>query len=339
MHGICQHYEDCGGCSLQHLSEGAYYRGKQSVVDALAADLFAELVLPLLKVGRGQRRRVNLKLSVYKKRVLLGFYARGSHEVVGIEQCLVADPAIMRVILDLRQVFEQMKKPSVIEGVAITALDCGVEVVIRVRSKLRATDVEMLQALDLARLVVVRDDVLLREGDFYIMLAGYRVDLPVGSFLQASGAAQDEMTKQVMRYAEGCSRIADMFCGVGSFALPLSDIARVSAFEVGGDMVAALQNAGSTVQATVRDLYRDPVIDFPYDMVVINPPRAGALTQVHALAGSGVGRVAMVSCNPKTFARDAKVLLGAGYKMKEIRGIDQFLWSEHLEIVALFTKG
>ncbi len=354
----CTHYGTCGGCSLQHMDASIYTQIKQNMVLRLVKQLGVAdtVVKPMIHVGAHSRRRAEFKVAVNKGDVRLGFMAAHSHEVVAIESCYVSVPAINEVLSSLKACLQAMKKPSRVKAISITALDTGLDVLVSITKGFHAQDKAALAAFvrtaPIIRLTLQDEEHMLHilhdVETAEIAFGGAAVQLPVGAFLQASDAGQVAITDYVTQSLQDCSHVADIYAGCGTYSFPL--VAKnicVSAYEGASDMVAAMHNAilqsalDDRMSATMRDLFASPLSASElrhYDGVVINPPRNGALPQVKKIAGSGVRNVVMVSCNPATFMRDAKVLLEAGYIMQSITAIDQFYMSSHLEVVACFTK-
>lgn len=352
----CVHFTQCGGCSLQHLSRAAYTRFKSQTVEALAARLgiAPELVQPLYAVGAGSRRRVELKVSVAKGQVKLGFLAAHSHQLVDVTMCPVAEPTISDLLDRLRTCLAVLKHPSRIVSVHITSLPAGVDMLLLVRERLKPVDTETLRAFasscGLLRLVVQQEEAAqtLYGAAPQLALGGMELELPAGAFLQASSKAQSKMTDLVLEGLEGCKRVADLYAGCGAYSLPLvAQGVQVHAFEGAEPMVVALENTcrryglEQRLQTVLRDLVAHPLLTHElagYDGAVINPPRGGALPQVQQLAASGLRRLVMVSCNPATFERDMAVLTAQGFGVASLSAIDQFYWSHHLELVAILHK-
>jgi 23S rRNA (uracil1939-C5)-methyltransferase len=210
----------------------------------------------------------------------------------------------------------------------------------------RMAAAEIAAELGIARLTLAGDSVFLQRRPV-VQFGRARVEIPAGGFLQASAAAEAALVAEVGAAAAGARRIADLFCGAGAFTFPLAGIAPVLAADASAPAIGALTAAIATapglhgITAEVRDLFRRPVLASELrriDVVVFDPPRAGAAAQVAEIALSGVGRVAAVSCNPATFARDARHLVDAGFRIERILPVDQFLWSPHLELTAIFSR-
>jgi 23S rRNA (uracil1939-C5)-methyltransferase len=293
---------------------------------------------------------------VQKGEVRLGFTEEKSHTVIDIHTCPVLEPALMEVLPALLRQIASMKKPSLISAVHLTALDAGLDMILQPRTPLSNTDktawrqwAEMRHIVRLAEQTEVHPPHILHDTEqACVMFADVSVALPVGAFLQASHAGEAALVEKILQGLHGCTHVADLYAGCGTYSFPLArNGMRVAAFEGSQEMIAAAHNAAlahgldTYLSATVRDLFTHPLHAselVSYDSIVINPPRNGALPQVQEIAKSAVPTVVYVSCNPATFARDAGHLLAHGYRMTHITGIDQFTWSRHLELVAVFAR-
>lgn len=349
----CPVFTQCGGCTLQQLAPQAYGEFKQQTLKRLlhALGVDESILRPLMTVGAESRRRVEFKLQVNKGAVALGFFAPHSHQLVSISHCPVAVPAINALIAPLTALLESLKKPGVLRSLYLTALDEGVDISLQLGSALHPADKEALItfAKEQPILRIHGGDALIYDtGRARIRFGEVEVALPAGSFLQASAKGQQAITGAVLKHLVDCHKVADIYSGCGTYSFPLLKTAQaVTAFEGSNEQIAALHNAilrhglESKMQAHCRDLVKSPLRAEelkPYDGVVINPPRNGALPQVQEIAKSGIRHVLMVSCNPATFQRDAAHLLQHGYTLQMLQGIDQFTWSSHLEVVAAFTR-
>jgi 23S rRNA (uracil1939-C5)-methyltransferase len=334
----CRHFPECGGCQLQHVDDAAYAQYlSDRIVGALAAQGIAapELRAPHLSPPR-TRRRASLKAAGG----LVGFNAEASHRIVDMRECHILRPELFDLVAPLRRLFRGRAAAT------MTLADQGVDLM------LEGISLEGLEAAEaitvfaqenrLARLAL--DDgygaqTLWEPEPATITLSGVPVALPHGAFLQATAEGETALVEAVSEAVGGASVIADLFAGLGTFALALD--AKVYAAEGGRDAAAALKGAGRGIFVDHRDLYRRP-LDVPeldrFEAVVLDPPRAGAREQVAALASSSAPRVAYVSCNPATFARDAKTLIDGGYRLDWIQPVGQFRWSVHVELAACFSR-
>jgi len=353
----CPHFSACGGCALQHWDVAAYSAWKRDVVIAQLrrAGLEAE-VGPIFTVPPASRRRVGLHARKAGKAVLLGFKARRSWSLVPIETCVIAEPAIVAALPALRELaaplFEHPKSAPILHVTAsLTGLDIDISGVERTKSGGLPADARMRMAMTAGEAgfarVTMGDDILYQARPAMIAFGKARVALPAGSFLQASATAETEMARLVTQAVTGAKRVADLFCGAGAFTFPLAGTATVVAMDGSAPAIAALKGAIAgapglkTITAEARDLFRRPLLSeemHGLDAAVFDPPRAGAEAQSRELARSKLARVVAVSCNPATFVRDALILTGAGFALERVTPIDQFLWSGHVELVAVFSR-
>jgi 23S rRNA (uracil1939-C5)-methyltransferase len=363
----CKHFTICGGCSLQHLNEPTYNGFKQQMLNSFVHGLGIDesIIQPMVEIKAQSRRRVEFKVLV-NNNVRIGFFGKSSHDLIDITECPITDPVLLAPLPALKATLKQLKSANRLNSIALTALPNGLDAILKCSAPLVKQDIDALVAfaeqngiIRLSAQIKTRhesrqhftpdDSICLYDtGKATINFAGIDVELPAGAFLQATKAGQDAITELVVHHLQGCQYIADLYsgCGTYSFAL-IKQAKRVAAYEGGAEMSAAMNNAcvraglDERMTTTVRDLFASPLTKkelFHFDGLVINPPRNGALPQVINIAKSNVKKIVMVSCNPDTFKRDAKELLNAGYKLTSITPIDQFYWSNHLELVASFIK-
>jgi 23S rRNA (uracil1939-C5)-methyltransferase len=350
----CRHFPRCGGCDLQHIDDAAY---RDFIVDRIAGALRAQgLDLPAMTVPHlsppRTRRRASLRAEKIHKRVVIGFNEAETHKIVDMQECHVLLPELFALIAPLRALLVTLLKDRRTAGVRLTWTDQGVDVALE---KVTADGLVADEALTefaarhrLARLSL--DDGYGPQTRFEpepvtVTLGGVAVALPVGGFLQATADGEAAILAAVEAAVGQPGTVADLFAGIGTFALPLSSRAKVLAAEGARDAALALKSAGGRAQRPLlvehRDLFRRPLDTKElsrFDAAVIDPPRAGAKEQVEQLAASTVPRIAYVSCNPATFARDAKALVDGGYRLLAITPVGQFRWSTHVELVGAFTR-
>lgn len=355
----CPHFADCGGCSVQHLADGAYAAWKHGLVSAALerAGLDPDPVAPLVRTAPDGRRRAEFAAFRPRSRgsrTYFGFHARASRHVVEVTDCRILRPELTALVPVLRALFAGLVPPGARWDVALARADNGADLLISANHR---PDVEASMALAtfaeehaFARIAWRADreiePVALREAPV-LAVSGVPVELPPGAFLQASAEAEAALAGLVLD-AAGTGRIADLYCGVGTFALPLAKAgANVTAIDGDAPSAAALARAagnagfGGNVTTEARDLAKRPLSADELkglDCVVFDPPRAGAASQAEEIAKSAVPRVVAVSCNPATFARDATILAGGGYALERVTPVDQFVWSGHVELVGLFAR-
>jgi 23S rRNA (uracil1939-C5)-methyltransferase len=343
----CRHFPECGGCQLQHADDDAYRRYLSArIATALAQHgIETDIRVPHLSPPR-TRRRASLKAAKAGGQVLIGFHAEKSHRIVDMRECHVLRPELFALVAPLRKLLGRLLAAKAGAEVQLTLIDQGPDVLIK------GIDPEGLEAIEaltdfasatgLARLSIDRGlgpEAMYEPRPATITLSGTAVPFPVAGFLQATEDGEQALIASVCAATEGADPSADLFAGLGTFALALSG--RVYAAEASRDAVLALKSAAPGVMADHRDLYRRPLDATElarFDAVVLDPPRAGASEQIAMLAGSAVPRIAYVSCNPGTFARDARSLVDGGYRIDWVQPVGQFRWSTHVELVAAFTR-
>lgn len=339
---FCPHYEQCGGCSLQHLTPEAYRALKvERLQKALAVAGLETEVLPLQSAPQDSRRRTTLVASKTKSGELkLGYHPAQSHAVTDIVTCPILVTALQQFIAPLKAVLAQVQFRQA--DIALTLTDAGIDVQWLGDLAQKQTEVlaQALAALPQVCRVSVGEEAVFTRSAPTVTFADVKIHLPVGAFLQASSEGENLLRTEVLRLCKG-DKVADLFCGLGTFAVPLAKAGKqVLAVDNATESLKALSHAG-VVKVMERDLFKHPLaVDelAGFDCVVLDPPRAGAKAQVAALAKSKVSQVIYVSCNPQTFVQEAQVLAAAGYTLKSVLPVDQFVWSNHLEIVADFRQ-
>jgi 23S rRNA (uracil1939-C5)-methyltransferase len=351
----CRHFGTCGGCSLQHMEAKSYAEWKRGqIVAALAARGIECEVDTLVPATPRSRRRATFAATRTKKGVTLGYYARASHLIVAVQECPLVVPEIEIALEGLAHLVEPGLTRKGRAAIAVTATQAGLDVSVSggkdaPDGALRAELARRAAAIDLARLTW-EGDVLAERRVPNVILSGLSVAPPPGSFLQATAEGEAALVRLVLDGVGGARRVADLFAGCGTFTAALAKHSSVLAVEGEAAQLAALDRALRSqgpalalkpVQLVTRDLFRRPMHPselLKMDAVVFDPPRAGAAAQAEMLAKSNVPVIVGVSCNPATFARDARVLIDGGYRLIRVIPVDQFLWSPHSELGALFHK-
>ena len=349
---FCQHFGICGGCAIQHWETERYRAWKRGlVVETLAQAGIACDVHPLIDAHGLGRRRMTLHARVGTHDVLkVGFAAANSHEIVPVDRCPILDPGLSGALDAAWAIAEPLKPTGKPLDIQVTATNSGLDVDVRGSGPLPTAMIAALSRVAeqhrLARLTRHGEMVLMRVPPT-IGIGAAILTLPPGSFLQATVAGEETLAALVSDHCKRAKRIADLFCGVGPFALRLAAKSRISAFDSdAGSVTALLKAAASTqglkpVKAETRDLFRRPLVPpelRDFDAVVFDPPRQGAQAQAQQLAASKVPVVVAVSCNVATFARDARILIDGGYKIEGVTPVDQFRHTPHVELVARFAK-
>lgn len=353
----CPHYGTCGGCALQHWAEGPYLDWKRELVRrVLARERLETEIAPTAVVPPGDRRRLALHARPGgPDGAVLGFKARRAWKVVSIDTCVVADPRLVAALPALRRLAAAfLEHPKSAPTLHVTWTQTGLDVDVTgverrsggLSADRRLQAAEAAAAADLARLTL-DGEVLYGARQPRVRFGRATVALPAGGFLQASPRAEALMVEATRAAVAGARRIADLFCGAGAFTFPLAEIAPVRAADGAAPAVQALRSAIASapglhgVEAEARDLFRRPLTAGELkgiDTVVFDPPRAGALAQAREIAASGAAVVVGISCNPATFARDARVLVDAGFRLERVLPVDQFVWSPHVELVAVLRR-
>jgi 23S rRNA (uracil1939-C5)-methyltransferase len=348
----CRHFPRCGGCQLQHLDD-ATYAGfiTDRIATALAAqDIEATIRAPILSPPK-TRRRATLHAERRGRQIHLGFTEQNSHALVDLQECWILAPELFALLQPLRGLLSVLLSGNRRAGVTLTRVDQGVDVVIDGVEGHGLAAAEGITAFaerhGLARLSLDSGfgaEARWEPEPVTITLGGVPVPFPAGAFLQATIEGEAALVDAVREAVGRAGAVADLFAGLGTFALNLPN-ARVYAAEAAREAVLALKTAAGRVQrhavADHRDLYRRPLAPEELDRfaaIVLDPPRAGARDQVAALAASRVPTVAYVSCNPSSFARDAKILREGGLRLDWVQPVGQFLWSTHVELAARFSR-
>ena len=349
---FCRHFGVCGGCAIQHWRDDRYRDWKRNiVVETLRQAKLDCEVAPLIDAHGAGRRRITAHARLGNHDVLkVGFAAAGSHDIVPVDRCPILDPALTGALEAAWALAEPLTKIGKPLDIQVTATKGGLDVDVRGSGPLPPAMIATLSGIAerhrLARLTRHGELVLMRSAPD-IAIGKAQLTLPPGSFLQATAAGEETLAKLVGEYAGKAKHIADLFCGVGPFALRLANKARIAAFDSDDGAVNALQKAASAtsglkpVKAEARDLFRRPLMPQElrdYDTIVFDPPRQGAQAQVTQLAASKVPVVIAVSCNAATFARDARILVDGGYRMEGVTPVDQFKHTPHVELVARFSR-
>jgi 23S rRNA (uracil1939-C5)-methyltransferase len=353
---VSPQYGDCGGCSLQHWASGPYLAWKRDqVISTLAREGIETDVEATVAVPPGTRRRLALHARRLEDgRVVLGFKARKSWRLVEVTECPVADsrlvaafPALARVaaaFLDHPKSAPTLHVTWTLDGLDVDVT--GVERRSGLSGDRRAQAIRAAAEAGLARLSLA-GETLSMERQPHVTFGPATVPLPAGGFLQAVPQAEAAMVSRAVEAVRGAKKVADLFCGAGTFTFPLATVASVVAADASSAGIAALKAGIGTAKglkpivAEACDLFRRPLT--PYDLkgceaIVFDPPRAGAVEQTAQIAGTRAGVVVGVSCNPQTFARDARVLIDAGFRLETVTPIDQFLWSSHVELIGVFRR-
>ncbi len=349
---FCKHFGACGGCTMQHWSLAEYHLWKRSlVVEALA---LANVVAPVGDLidahGTGRRRAVLHARRGTHDILEVGFTAPRAHHIVAIDECPILAPGLGGALQVAWAIADTLKPAGKPLDIQTTATDSGLDVDVRGSGALTAERLTALarvaEAHHLARLTR-HGELVAQRAQPLLQIGRAQVPLPPGAFLQATTEGEATLARLVVEHVGKAKHIADLFAGIGTFALRLAERARVSAADSDAAMVKALERAASItsglkpLETQTRDLFRRPFMANElkgFDAVVFDPPRQGAEAQARELAKSAVPVVVAVSCDATTFARDAKILLSGGYTLATVVPVDQFRYSHHVEIVGKFVR-
>ena len=351
----CPHFTVCGGCALQHWQGEPYTAWKSRLIaralsqSGVEAPVFEAALAGLPR----ERRRADFILRRQGKRTLAGFQERGSHHVVDVERCPVISPRLEALLGPLRATAPSLLADGGAADAIVNDTESGLDLLLRPHAKsepslaAREALVSLAETADLARLswggkghpetIAMRRPPMMTFGDV-------SVELPPGAFLQVTRQAEEAMRAAAANWVGDARRVADLFAGIGT--LSFGQFRRLSLYETDRGAVAAVDQAaralgGGKATAIRRDLFRNPLSSMDlavFDAVLLDPPRAGAAAQVAELGRSTVPRIVYASCDPGSFSRDARALQDGGYRLERLMPIDQFLWSAHVELIALFTR-
>jgi 23S rRNA (uracil1939-C5)-methyltransferase len=349
---VCPHFGVCGGCAVQHWQSAPYRAWKRDLV--VTAVRQAGLDVPVADLidahGDGRRRAVFHARSGAQGVLEVGFAAARSHRIVAIDRCPVLAPSLSGAIKAAWAIAETLgptKKPL---DIHVTATDAGLDLDVRGSGPLTPAPMTALAGIaakhDLARLTRHGELIALARPPT-LRIGKAIVQLPPAAFLQATAEGEAVLARLVLAACAGAARVADLFAGIGPFALRLAERARVFAVDDDEAALAALTRAAAStgglrpVQVERRDVFRRPLAAAElknFDALVFDPPRQGAESQARELAASSVPLIVAVSCNPATFARDAATLVRGGYRLTEVTPVDQFRYAAHVEIVARLQR-
>jgi 23S rRNA (uracil1939-C5)-methyltransferase len=348
----CPHFGVCGGCALQHASERFTALWKRDLIAvALAARGITDVAIrPTITSAPESRRRITVAARRTRKGVLIGFHAPADTDIVPIETCVVAEPSLIAALPRLEELAGLAASRKGEVRFTLTLTNGGIDVAVTGAKEMDGPAQALLAGVaaraGIARLGWNGEEVaVMRTPE--ITMGRARVVPPPGGFLQPTREGELALVEAVGEAAGNAGRITDLFCGSGTFALPLAEQAEIHAVEGEAGAVAALDAAWRAaaglklIRSERRDLAHRPLLPAEFkgaEAVVIDPPRAGARNQAEQLARSDVPRIASVSCNPATFARDARILIDGGYRLDWVQPVDQFRWSPHVELVAAFRR-
>jgi len=348
---VCAHYKGCGGCSMQHSTQSFIKDWKSNVIKScLSARGLETIIKPILTSKTNSRRRVTLHGMKTKKSVTVGFFKRNTHELISTPSCELVNPEILSAF----SLFEEITligatRKSIIE-ISVTVSKEGLDLNILNGKKLDNQSIMKITGLcesfNIAR-ITWNEDLLANFLNPTIVFQGIAITPPPNAFLQATEQGQEILITNAMLSVFDSDKVIDLFSGCGTFTLPAAKRSEVLAIDKTKSMLTAIDQAWrettglKKVTSRSQDLFKEPVGKEElnsFDAAIIDPPRVGAEAQSHELAKSHIKRISSVSCNPRTFSRDAKILVDSGFKIDWVQPIDQFLWSSHIELVAQFSR-
>ena len=351
MTELCRHFGTCGGCAIQDMPADAYRASKRAqVANALGRHGIDVPIAPLAETAPATRRRASLKAASNGDEVAIGFNAQRSHAIVDMRECLVLTPALLSLVHELRDVLHRLLKRGDEADISATETESGFDLSLEFPTRdfagHAAVLAEWARTRNVAR-ISVNGEMAVQLINPAIRIGEADVLLPQAAFLQPSREGERILQSAVLHIVQGARRIADLFAGCGTFALLLARRASVHAVDLDGEALRSLDDAArktrglKPVTIETRDLFKRPLRPDElngFDALVIDPPWAGAGAQAGLIAQSRVGRIAYVSCNPETFARDAAILTKADFCLTGVKPVDQFLWSKHIELVGAFER-
>ncbi len=348
---VCRHFGQCGTCAMEHWDRAPYLAWKRDLVAAAFRQRgIVSDIEPVLPIGLGCRRRAIFSVVNTAKGTVLGFHRRGSNEIVRIEECAVLSPGIVAELETLRAISSVAMKPGRAGRLFVVLADNGLDVALQGARRLERAAIEKLGRFSenaaLARLAV-DGTAIFQSRRPEIAADGITLLPALAGFLQAAAAAERALAEAVLAHVGTEAPVADLFAGIGTFTLRLAKAAPVTAVDGETELLQALDAAArrtiglKAITARKRDLFQNPLAPAelkPFGAVVFDPPATGARAQSEAIASSSVAKVAAVSCNPATLARDARILIDGGYRLTRVQPVDQFLFSADVEVVATFER-
>ncbi len=352
----CQYFGKCGGCLLQHLKTQDYTHLKSNIIlNHLNQHKIDTKILPIITIPPSQRRRAVLEAIKKDETVYMGFHKFHSNQIINIDQCPALLPALSNLLVPLKNMLHQILGHKQKSQIFITAASNGIDITIEIYRQPRLTEEQRLHLLtfaqenDLIKLIFRAKkfiDIIHLQQEPYVLFDGLEVAIDAHCFLQSSFESDKILKDMILKYSNTDQigeKAVDLFCGRGTYTLPLSRYYQVDGFESDPKALKALEQtatkANRLIQTVRQDLFENPLKTVElnrYTFAVINPPRAGAEKQIEQLSNSEISKVVYISCNPETFVRDAKILTNKNYELVEVTPLDQFYWSPHLEVVGFF---
>ena len=348
---FCDKFAKCGGCSIQHLEVDSYKAWKSNILAvALKYQNIDTSLNPLKIVEQGSRRRISISYENFKGNIEFGFYEKFSRRIVDIENCPLLIKDLNDLLIPIRELLKEITTPRDSGHFMISKTDIGIDLAFCPRKKPDLSTVsqyfvEFANKHDIARITRAGKELIIERYKPQVQFAKTYIDFPSGAFLQPSKAGEllllAEIIGKIKKHNLKTKKILDLCCGLGTFSLPLSEYGFVKAIDVFGASITSLKSHSNIgLEVEERNLFTNPLVKHEidgFDLAVINPPRCGADQQVTNLAASKISNVIYISCDVKTFAHDAKIMLNNGYQLLEVTPVDQFPYTNHLEVVGHFS--
>lgn len=348
---VCSHYKNCGGCTIQHAKASFIKEWKFNIIESSLAERGIKTnIRPIQTSESESRRRATFHGIKTKKNVIVGFFKKGSHELVSTEQCKLVDPRIISKYPLFREITKIGATRKSVINIVTTLTSSGLDLnvlngkILDVKTKGQIS--VLSETFKIAR-ITWNGDLLSQFSPPTIIFDKLVVTIEPETFLQATEQGQEALIKNVLDSVKGASNVVDLFSGCGTFSLPIAKYAKILAVDKSENMLSVIKNAWrknhglKEIVCRAQDLFKNPILKDElklFDTVIIDPPRSGAEVQINEIATSSITRVSSVSCNPKTFSRDARILIDNGFTLDWVQPIDQFLWSSHIEIVSQFSR-
>lgn len=358
----CKYFGACGGCLLQHLNKEEYINFKNEIIaKALQEENIITKINPLIIISNSSRRRANFEVIKKNDQIFLGFHRYHSHQIINIDECPALVPQLSKLIQPLKEILFNILPNKQKAKIFLTQASNGIDMLFVIEDKIYLDNEKKNLLSTFAKencIIKIKfrfkqtDELIYQTEDPYIKFNNIQVGIDAESFLQASFLSDEILSNIILKYCLAITpknkeelSIVDLFCGRGTFTLPLSNHFNVQGFDSDKAAIRALKKVASqtkfNVQIFERDLFSSPlkIKDLnKYQLAILNPPRAGAKAQIQEMADSKIDDICYVSCNPESFIEDSKILLQGGYKLLEVTPVDQFYWSPHLEVVGFFKR-
>lgn len=360
----CGYFQLCGGCLLQHLSDDDYKLFKENILKQalFKYNLSVSFIENIILIQSGNRRRCNLEMLKKNDQLFLGFHRFRSHQIINLNYCHAILPELSELLTPIKESMALILENKEKGQIFLTKAENGIDILIRINDRASLNEQEQkilynfaLNNSNITRIIFsYRKKILTiyEKEEPYILFSDHKVEIKASSFLQASFFADKILLNLVLdslnsisqeqKISKSTLKIADLFCGLGTYSFGLSAYGKVDCYESDKFALNALGKAAEGNIFTIeRDLFAKPLTNEKnelnnYDFLVLNPPRSGAYAQVIELAKSNIKAICYISCNPESFARDALILSKGNFHLQKITPVDQFYWSNHLELVALF---